>query len=137
MALMGYPSYALGPAGTASIVLTSVENGSEAEQSFQCTGRIHGYIRLSQPTLGPHRLESRWLSPSGRLVAHSENSLDFKTPHSTAYVWMDFPERRSGLLGTVDPELEQNQLSYSGTWTLQVLWDGKPQLMQSFEVRCP
>ena len=127
----------LRPAGLPSLVLTAKENGLENQPEVVCSGRVHGYLRLAGPEVGPHLLESFWTSPAGKVVAHSRTSLTFDPPgRSTAYIWLDFPER-SGGLGTVDPQLDQELLSYAGIWHVEARWDDKHLVQSTFKVRCP
>jgi len=134
---MGCPAMAERPSVPASIVLTAIENSNEPQSEFECRGRLHGYVRLPVPFTGSHEIESRWVDPSGKVVAQGRNDLDFKTPHSTAYVWMNFPERGNSLTGSLDPELDQVLASFNGRWRVDVLWDSKPLISHRFSVRCP
>ena len=123
-------------AGTSSLVLTAKENGLENQTDFVSTGRIHGYLRLPGPAMGPHLLEGIWTSPAGKIIAHSRTTVNFDPPgRSTAYLWLDFPER-AGVLGSVDPQLDQERLSYDGDWRLAVRWDEKPLILTGFHVHC-
>jgi hypothetical protein len=134
--------YLLVPAGAfcattpASIVLTAQDNGVVSQHDFVCYGKIHGYIRLPERASGEHILESRWHSPAGKIAADSRSTVDFRPGRSTAYVWFSFPER-SRLPGMPDPDLEQELLTYSGNWRVDVLWDEKPLIQSDFKVRCP
>jgi hypothetical protein len=123
-------------ASAASIVLTPKEHGSDLSEATSCSGRLHGYIRLPAPAEGTHTLQSRWISPTGTPAVVSRNTVDWRPPRSTAYVWMDFPERPALQVG-LDPELEQSLISYNGQWRLDVLWDDKPLLSRAFRVQCP
>ena len=132
-----YPLQADGPQKKeASIVLTAVENGRELQEEFVCYGKIHGYIRLPQRESNGHSLASRWISPVGKVVADSQTTVDFKPARSTAYVWFAFPEN-ANLLGSPDPDLEQDRMSYNGVWHLDVRWDETLLLQKTFNVRCP
>lgn len=114
------------------LVLTTQENGVDAQHEFTCYGKIHGYIRLPQRESDVHTLESRWVMPSGKIAADSRSTVNFRPARSTAYVWFAFPE--PGLLpGIPDQTLAQE----SGTWQVNIGWDGKTLLQQSFQVRCP
>ena len=118
----------------ASIVLTAQENGTQAQTDFVCTGKIHGYVRLPKPQSGPHLLEGLWSLPSGRVLLHSRNTVDFPPPgRSTAYVWLAFPERTAFQL---TPAADQERLSYNGPWQLDVRWDQRPLLHSTFTVHC-
>jgi hypothetical protein len=118
------------------MVLTAVENGLEAQENFTCYGKIHGYIRLPQRQSNAHVLESRWISPNGKVAADSRTKVDFKPARSTAYVWFAFPEN-STMLGASDPELEQDRLTFNGTWHVEIRWDEQPLIKEEFKVRCP
>jgi len=120
----------------ASIVLTAVENDVESQDDFTCYGKIHGYIRLARRESNAHVLESRWISPHGKVVADSRTSIDFKPARSTAYVWFAFPES-ANLLRAPDSELEQDRLTFNGLWHLEVVWDGQVLLKKEFNVHCP
>jgi len=119
----------------AIVVLTSIENGLESQSEFMCYGKIHGYIRLASPQEGTHVLSSRWVQPSGKFAADSRSTVDFSPARSTAYVWFGFPE--SALFGAPDPGLDEMRLQFNGIWTLDVRWDEKPLLNETFHVRCP
>src|SRR5579871_6507093 len=62
----------------ATIVLTSQENGLQAQEEFFCQGKIHGYIRFAHRQHGSHILESRWINPAGKMAAQSRTSVDFR-----------------------------------------------------------
>ena len=119
-----------------SIVLTSVENGVEPQDNFECHGTIHGYIRLARSQTATHILESHWISPRGKLIAEHRSDVAFDTPRSTAYVWLAFPEAPS-LIGSPDPELDSDRLTFNGRWHLEVIWDKQPLLKKEFSVHCP
>src|SRR5882672_9992203 len=101
--------------GEAHLVLTSEENGTVPQENYECDGRIHGYLRLPERAAGTHVLESRWISPTGRVAADSLNPVTFDPPgRSTAYVWFSFPERR-GPFRLFDSKSDEAKLSYNGT----------------------
>jgi hypothetical protein len=119
-----------------AVTLTAVENGLESQPLFSCHGKVHGYIRLKNRQSDEHVLESRWISPTGKVAADSQTKVNFERPGSTAYVWFAFPES-SNLLGGPDPALDQDRLSFNGPWQVEIRWDNKVILTKSFKVQCP
>ncbi len=118
------------------LVLTSLENGTEPQDAFSCSGKIHGYLVLPTTAIGKHVLEGIWTKPDGTVASHSRSSLDFPAPgRSTAYVWFAFPER-SLLPGVMDPAQDQERLSYSGQWRVDVRWDDQTLRQSTFTVHC-
>jgi hypothetical protein len=106
------------------------------QDTFSCSGTIHGYLVLPKTAVGKHTLEGVWTKPNGNIASHSSSELDFAPPgRSTAYVWFAFPER-SMLPGAMDPTQDQERLSYNGQWRLDVRWDDQPLLQSTFTVRC-
>jgi len=117
-----------------SIVLTAQENGTVPQTEFYCSGKIKGYIRLSERQEGNHVLEGIWTLPSGRVLRHSRDPVNFPPPgRSTAYVWFAFPDKPALLLS---PDTNVERPSYPGIWRLQVRWDEKPLLSSTFTVHC-
>jgi hypothetical protein len=119
-----------------AIVLTAQENGLENQTTFLCYGKIHGYIRLPSRQYGEHVLESRWRLPAGPIAADSRTTMNLVPEASTTYIWFAFPERSNGL-GSPDPALENDLLTFNGLWHLEVTWDDKPLPQSQFAVRCP
>jgi hypothetical protein len=118
-----------------AMTLTAVENGLQSQPVFSCHGKIHGYLRLKNKQSEGHVLESRWISPNGKLAADSANKINFEKPGSTAYVWFEFPE--ASLLGGPDTEVDKDRLTFSGPWQVEIRWDDKVILTKSFNVQCP
>ena len=106
------------------------------QSQFSCYGKIHTYIRLPRRETGAHTLESRWVTPTGKVAADSRNTVDFRPAASTAYVWFAFPEG-TGLPGLPNPQLDQERASFNGLWGLEVRWDEAPLFKTAFSVRCP
>jgi hypothetical protein len=127
---------AANPAAAAGrLVLTSMQNGTEPQSSFQCAGRVHGYLRLPARFTGVHQLEGVWTLPNGQVIERSRIPLDFGAEGgSTAYLWLDFPSR--SFVGGINPDADRERLSYNGPWKVKVLWDEKFLLEENFLVQC-
>ena len=118
----------------AAIVLTSKENGTLSQTDFFCSGKIHGYIRLPSRQEGKHSLEGIWTLPTGKVLQHSNNTVDFPPPgRTTAYIWLQFPARSTL---SINPAADQERLSYNGEWKVDVRWDDKPIIHSTFSVTC-
>lgn len=122
-------------ASPAKLVLTSIENGTEPQSEFYCSGKIHGYIRLPERIVGPHVLEGTWVLPNGKPAAESRTRVDYPpTGRSTAYIWFEFPG--GGLLDGIQPDADAQRQQYPGLWRVEVRWDDQLVLRSSFTVLC-
>src|SRR5258708_5447897 len=73
------------------LLLTSEDNGIEAQESFTCSGIIHGYLTLPHAAIGKHTLEAIWIGPKGQVIQHSRDEINFAPPgRRTAMVWLKF-----------------------------------------------
>ncbi len=121
------------------LVLTSVMDGLQPEESFTCNGLIHGYITLPAPVTGEHRLEGIWKMPNGTVNQHSKISIEFPPPgRQTAYIWLHFEEESGGLMGELGPSSERQKANqiYGGEWQVEVRWDEKTLVTSPFKVKC-
>ena len=120
------------------LLLTSVENGTEPQDKFDCSGTIHGYVVLSQAFSGPHTLEGIWIGPHGTVVRHSRDELVFAAPgQRTAEVWLRFT--KEGYLWnplSVQSLEDEDRAAYDGSWKVNILWDGIEVAQSRFQMHC-
>ena len=117
------------------LVLTSKENGLTPETQFSCSDLIHGYLTLPHKAFGKHELEARWTNLNGVTLQFFKTELDCgPNGRQTAYVYLRFAEIHP--LGSLGIEKDEDKEDYSGRWTVDVLWDGKPLVKTHFDVRC-
>jgi hypothetical protein len=120
---------------SAQILLTNRPNGLEPTETFACSDRVYAYVTLPTPQVGEHKLEGRWISPTGEVKEAVQKSMKLRAPgQQIVYVWLDFGEE-GGLLGSVR-DANENPSAHDGKWKVQVLWDGKPAATSDFEVKC-
>ena len=122
-----------------ALVLTSQENGTEPQGTFNCSGTIHGYLTFPQAEIGKHILEGIWTGPNGRVVQHSRDELNYIPPGSrTAEVWLRFTKEGGRLWNPVsvqDPGDEDRAL-YDGPWKMEVRWDDRTIARSTFQIHC-
>ena len=121
------------------LLLTSQDNGMAPEDTFSCSGTIHGFLTLRQPQVGSHLLEAIWTGPSGRVIEHSRDELTYPAPGGrTAAVRLEFIKEGKRIWNPVsvqDPGDEDRAL-YDGSWRVEVRWDHQTLARSTFEVRC-
>jgi len=120
------------------LLLTAQDNGMEPQDTFTCSGTIHGYLTFPQKVIGKHMLESIWTGPKGVIVQHARNEVNYPSPgRQTTDVWLRFtPE---GLLWnplSVQDAGDADRAVYDGSWKIQVLWDGRTLTQSHFQVHC-
>jgi hypothetical protein len=122
-----------------ALILTSQENGTEAENTFSCSGTIHGYVTLSKAAIGKHVLEGIWTGPKGTIIQHTRDELNFSPPGSRiTEIWLRFTKEGGRLWNPIsvqDPGDEDRAL-YDGSWTIEVRWDDRAFARSVFQIHC-
>jgi hypothetical protein len=120
-----------------AFVLTAQENGLDPQDSFSCSGTIHGYITFPKAEIGQHVLEGTWILPNGKVLEETEIPIDFPPPgRQIASLWLTFRPPSARIFGGVNPQADEERLAYNGRWRLEVRWDNQWLLSKNFNVRC-
>ncbi len=121
------------------LLLTAQENGTQPENTFRCSGPIHGYVTLPQRVSGKHVLEGIWTGPKGNVVRHSQDEIDFPAPGSrTAVVWFRFENEQGSFFNplSLNTAADEDGLVYNGPWKVEVRWDHQTIAQSEFKVQC-
>ncbi len=122
-----------------ALLLTSQENGIDPEDSFSCSGIIHGYLTLPQAAIGEHVLEAIWIGPKGQVIQHSRDEINFVPPgRRTATVWLKFSSEPGGIWNpfTIQKPSDLDHVAYDGAWKIEVRWDERLFAQSAFQVHC-
>jgi hypothetical protein len=124
--------------GPPPLILTSQENGTVAEDTFSCSGTIHGYVTLPKAAIGKHDLEGIWTGPKGTVIQHSHDEVNYAPPGSRiAEIWLRFT--KEGWVWnplSVQDQGDEDRALYDGAWKLEVRWDNRPFARSVFQIHC-
>ena len=125
--------------GTSTCLLTAQDNGTEPQDTFPCTGPIHGYVTLPSKVTGKHVLEGIWTGPKNTVVRHSRDELTFPANGSRcAEVWLRFSEKGGHLWNPLSVEAsgDEEGAAYNGLWKVEVRWDDRTIARSDFTIQC-
>ncbi len=107
--------------------------------SFPCSERVYAHLSFSDAFAGRREIEGLWFRPDGELQERTRITLDFPAQGpKTAYLWLDFGKKNKTLLDNfvLGGDYGQRGNPFHGTWTLQILADGRAAGQGSFKVAC-
>ncbi len=127
------------PGPGVDIVFSAGQDPAAVLPSFPCSERVYAHLSFPDSFQGQHRIEGLWFRPDGELQERTKITLDFPAQgRKTAYLWLNFGKENKTLLDdfVLGGDYGQRGNPFHGTWTLQILADGRAAGQASFKVAC-
>jgi hypothetical protein len=108
---------------------------AEAKQRFDCTDQIYAVAELSNYAKGKYQLSVVWTDPNDSVREKTSYPFNVHNVQTKIWAWLTLSRATgAGLIQWIDPAAGLE--SFIGTWTIEVLINGKRISKQTIDVSC-
>ena len=108
---------------------------AEAKQRFDCSDQIYAVAELSNYPKGKYQLTVVWKDPNDSVREKTSYPFNVHGAETRIWAWLTLSRASgAGLIQWIDPAAGLE--SFIGTWTIEVLINGKRISKQTIDVSC-